>query len=698
MRALGGQPPQQPVYVVRAVDEQLHEALARGHYVLVTAPPQTGRSLLLRHMADRLRREGFRCAEVYPRMLGGHEPTGESCIYGLIETVATQLALEDPLEFWKTTRDLPPIRRWIRFLGEVVQPGVDGPAVIFIDDLEDLAGLPIPRDDLLASLHPPSRKGGKRRVRHPLTFCLFANRRPEDLEGEAARLFLRADEIALEDLTRAEAQALLPSLTGLGADPGALLAAVLDWTSGHPAMSVALCASLAGQSVTAGDSEAIAVTRQVERVLLAEPSRVPALAAAERALQTGDPVRQVRLWRRLVSGELVDFDPDDAAQRALRAAGLAVVSGAKLRPRNRVFTAVFDHAWIEARQREQGLAIQVSAWLDADRDPALLLRGENLAAAARWAQGRADLGVDERDFLLAGLEHRLVEEARTQARREAHRQGRARQWISGLISAAVVLVGLLVATNLWHRAALGDAEEALAAALAARDEAVAAQARAARDVEVHRTTLRTLDEALNNLGMGGGLQVRLDALMAVARDTLVSGDDAARLRTEATALRRWAEQERERQSPAEARMKSLEASLEEARAQVKKAEEDRAREKAEAEAIAAAAAAVKSARITAAAAVAPEPPPPPAKPDPTAEILRQAQFYRRSLNRCRAVEVRQYVTARLTVKPDGAVQAAEVVSGHDGRAQAQCFEEVLRTFRFGAFQGDAATVTVNYSF
>src|SRR5207249_4403711 len=81
-----------------------------------------------------------------------------------------------------------------------------------------------------------------------LTFCLIGVATPAELMLDDARTpFNIGQWIRLDDFTREESQALLPGLTGLGADPHELLEEVFSWTDGHPFMTQVICEALSRQ-------------------------------------------------------------------------------------------------------------------------------------------------------------------------------------------------------------------------------------------------------------------------------------------------------------------------------------------------------------------------------------------------------------------------------------------------------------------
>src|SRR5262249_37432519 len=118
--------------------------------------------------------------------------------------------------------------------------------------------------------------------------------------------------------------------------------------------------------------------------------------------------RMLHLYRRLLEGELIPFDPNGPEQLHLRLSGAVAVEqgpdgGRRLRPRNRIFQEVLDLAWVREKEAELHLSGPLIRWLAAapEKRADLVLRGTALEEAEQWAASRSDLREQERRFLEA---------------------------------------------------------------------------------------------------------------------------------------------------------------------------------------------------------------------------------------------------------------------------------------------------------
>src|SRR5262245_22117173 len=167
----GSLPSDNPSYVERKADRELHEALRRGEFCYVLTARQMGKSSLKVRTAARLREEGVQVGVLDLTEIGQNiDP--EQWYYSLLCRLGEGLGLEEELDrFWQEHERLGPLRRFMAaiehcVLGEVRGPGSGvrglstpdaeptdrpegthpGRLVIFIDEIDVVRGLPFPTD------------------------------------------------------------------------------------------------------------------------------------------------------------------------------------------------------------------------------------------------------------------------------------------------------------------------------------------------------------------------------------------------------------------------------------------------------------------------------------------------------------------------------------------------------------------------
>jgi hypothetical protein len=461
-------------YVVRRSDGELLTRLERREPCYVLAPRQIGKSSLRVRTQDRLRARGVRCVSVDLTSVGSSASANE-WYFSVASAIAEQLGVDTELDaFWNRHRRMSPVRRFRQFLHDVVLDEGGGeepsPVVVFLDEIDVTLSLPFPRDDFFGLIRSTHEARAEAPAWRRLTFCLIGVAAPLDLVADPERTpFNNSFAVRLDDFTRGEARTFLPGLTRAGEDPQALLDAVLDWTGGHPALTQRLCYWLTRHGP---EERALPAKERVDalvRRLFLASGRIddPILLDAERRFAGDRPDARIpvmlHLYRRLLDGEPVAVDGNNPRQFGLRIAGLAAErqeDGATfLRVRNRIFAAVFNHAWVEEKLARRFLTEPLQIWKDSGRKDDHVLRGGALDIALAWRQGREDVSPDEEEFLHASLtvlnreqrERQQADSERSQ-RERAEQQVRSQRRIVTILAVSVVLVALsLIAVILLYQ-------------------------------------------------------------------------------------------------------------------------------------------------------------------------------------------------------------------------------------------------------
>ncbi|MFO0579758.1 MAG: AAA-like domain-containing protein [Polyangia bacterium] len=471
------------LYIERAADSALYTALSTGELCYVLAPRQIGKSSLRVRTARRLAAAGARCAEIDLTRIGGatdHDPIG-TWYYSLLANLAEELALPDPRPFWLQLEGRLPADRLVRYLREVVLTHVAGPVVLFLDEIDYLRSLPISRDELFAALRAVYSERARDAAYKRLTFCLLGVAAPADLiQDPAITPFNIGQAIRLDDFTRGEIAALAGLLTPLGPDLEEWLDEIYRWTRGHPYMTQRLCEALL-ESPPAGTAAPAHVERCVRGLFLRRGrSTDPNLSYAEKRLDSetnqARKAELLALYRRLLAGEPVDADGEDALQLELQLCGMIAqyeAEGARrLRVRNPIFAHVFGPDWLRGKEGQRELMQAQRRWQESGRSAAALLRGAELLRAQSFAaQHLRQLSAEEHEFLLASLDEarREAEARRLAAEAAAERERRER---------AEAEAARLRELNEQLERALAAADGARREANKAREEAVLARERA----------------------------------------------------------------------------------------------------------------------------------------------------------------------------------------------------------------------------
>lgn len=361
-------------YVERNADIALPAALLRGELCYVLTPRQMGKSSLRHRTALRLsERHGVRCASVDLMRICSNTITVADWYLGLVDEIARQLGDENlrtaAESFWRAHDELPIVKRFSRFVSELVLSRIPGPIAFFLDEIDAVQALPFRSDDFFAALSAlyDARSGSSKHGR--LSTCLLGVAQPVDLihANEKKRTpFSFGTRIKLEDFARPQLDSLKDGLLPTGGEPVALLDSIFEWTHGHPYMVQHLCEALIQQSVAASaiprGQEARLIESLVDHLFLQSTTmRNSPLAYAGKIFQRNDgnpsTAEMLALYANVLRGNSVLPNDRDPVQGALILSGMVAVRGVpgqqKLDVRNRVFAKIFDEAWVDARQAER---------------------------------------------------------------------------------------------------------------------------------------------------------------------------------------------------------------------------------------------------------------------------------------------------------------------------------------------------------
>ena len=370
-----------PSYVERQADRDLLDGLRVGEFCYVLTSRQMGKSSLMVRTATKLREDGTRVIALDLTAVG-QNVTPEQWYDGLLAQIGRQLRLEDRLESaWRSNERLGPCQRFFAAIRDVILPQIPAALVIFVDEIDTVRSLPFSTDEFFAAIRECYNRRGQDAEFRRLTFCLLGVATPSDLIRDTRTTpFNIGRRIELHDFTEEEAAPLAKGMRHSASNettsaPGAnvgvqnagvrgaqrLLNRILYWTGGHPYLTQRFCRAIAEEVQVRGPS---GVDRLGEALFFTHRAKERddnLLFVRDRLLRSETDVPSLlELYLKVRQREPVPDDETSQRVSVLRLSGIVKSARGRLVVRNRIYSRVFDRAWVHAnmpgaevrRQRE----------------------------------------------------------------------------------------------------------------------------------------------------------------------------------------------------------------------------------------------------------------------------------------------------------------------------------------------------------
>ncbi len=241
---IGGTLGERAVYIERRDDQIAYECLKANQYCNILTTRQMGKSSLMMRLRRRLKEDGVRTVSIDIAGDIGSVATADDFYIGLLDQIAIGLDLDvDVGQWWHGEKDKTANQKLVGFLRTVLVEQVEGPIVVFLDEIDATLKLNF-SDDLFTGIRTVFNGRSEFPKTSELSFCLLGTATPTELIKErrttpynvGATIELQDFDPRRDNLSPLEAQ-----LSATGRDGKLALAEILEWTSGHPFLTTTMC-------------------------------------------------------------------------------------------------------------------------------------------------------------------------------------------------------------------------------------------------------------------------------------------------------------------------------------------------------------------------------------------------------------------------------------------------------------------------
>ncbi len=352
--------PRKHLYIERTEDEHIFQLLFEGEYVNILSSRQMGKSSLVMRLMGRLQNGDQTTASIQTAYVDLAAKLGKitdhnAYYQGLLKAIVDSFALEiDIASFWHKHQVETPNQKLMRFFRVLVDEKLNGPCVIFLDEIDSSLSLSF-TDDLFTAIRGMYNERPIIDLYERITFCLIGVATPDELiKGRRTTPYNVGHTIELRDFDQerddlsAFSQAINPDLT----TGQHMLQHVLGWTGGHPYLTAKLCAELHQHDVSSVSD----VDEYITEVFysLDQVSNDTHFQQILRFIDSRltDALATFNLYTRLLDGKQ-EQDQTAFAHLELKLSGLAKRDDKGcLVIRNQIYRRLFNEKWAKDKQKQ----------------------------------------------------------------------------------------------------------------------------------------------------------------------------------------------------------------------------------------------------------------------------------------------------------------------------------------------------------
>ena len=335
------------IYIERAADRLLLDLCRRNSFCYVLTSRQVGKSSLMVRTAERLIETGCR-AVILDLTTIGVATTADAWYRSILLEVTSQLGLTIDIPSWWTAQSAFSVTHRFTLFFQHVTNVIKSQVVIFVDEIDSTLTLTF-TDDFFAAVRALHNARAMQQDLARLSFVLLGVATPSQLVHDPTRTpFNLGERVELTDFSAVEARPLTDGLNLNPEDAATLLHTVLEWTGGHPYLTLRTFRSLNAAPIAVVSKPAI--EERIRDLFFGQDAQADTNLQFVREMLTvraGTDARSVletyhKVWS---GGDLPDQERDPVVSW-LKLSGIVKPVDGRLRVRNRIYREAFGAEWV----------------------------------------------------------------------------------------------------------------------------------------------------------------------------------------------------------------------------------------------------------------------------------------------------------------------------------------------------------------
>ncbi len=394
------------IYITRQdIEDDLYDSLGKGEYCNILSSRQIGKSSIMSNVALRLRDGGSRVAVIDVAGTLGSPEKAVVWYQALLGKVASELGLKCIIDQWWDAQKVDAANlRFLRFFrDEILSESVD-PVVIFVDEIDSTLSLDY-TDDFFTAIRTMYNERGLVPAYRKITFCLVGVASPNELIKDRRTTpynIGKSLEIRYFDSVKDDLSLLRKALSKEPEIGDQLLNVILQWTDGHPYLTLFLCEKIIERQLRSGAEVAKLMEQHFSNVGIISSDVHFQQVTKFLGSRVEDKFSALKLYKRIFPNKNLP-DETTSAHIELKLSGLIRRNQeGNIFIANKIYQKVFNQEWLEREldRLDRHYKEDIKRWLESGKKSIdTALTGDLLEKALSWAADRDDLSDDEREFL-----------------------------------------------------------------------------------------------------------------------------------------------------------------------------------------------------------------------------------------------------------------------------------------------------------